>query len=191
MLKRHHLVIIVLVVSCLVGSLLFAGGLDGRRNVSSPLQRMLVEAGHDAGVAINPAETYSVVRSRSSFVLAPIRGYENVEAISLPQGVDVAFGYFQSATNRIPAGFYKLRASAPDVRLGKITGTLQFIAQDGSVALEVPARMDVRSLTLPERPLTKRTFIESVVVMSALTRNRQRMSWIICSNGLIICFYEV
>jgi hypothetical protein len=191
MLKKQHLVVVVLIVSCLVASFLFAGSLTGRRNINPPLQRMLVEAGRDAGAEINTAEIYSLVRNHSAMVVAPLRGYENVEARSLPQGVDVAFGYFQSATNQLPAGFYKLRASAQNVRLGKITGTVQFIAQDGSVALEVPARMEVRSLTLPPRPLKKRTFVETDVVMSGPYTKAATDVWFICSNGLIICFYEV
>jgi hypothetical protein len=189
MLKKKTLIVgaltLILLSSLVV--LAFAERAPRGNPLNHRFQRMLIDASVQTGVDINADETLTMVRGRAAFVFAPIQGFERVPALSLPDGVDMAFAYISKRRN-LPTGFYTIRATADQVRLGDITAKVQFIAQDGSVAEEVPARIRVNSLTVPTQAPERVVIVNSTRLSNNLNKVEADQFWIICSNGMIICF---
>lgn len=112
--------------------------------------KALQAAARRSKVRINTEEMVTALRADSALAIAPVREFDRTPATDLPDGTDVAFLYLDNNDPKIPAGFYRVRVSAPVTQLGKVRGTTQLIDRQGRVALELPADVDVKSMTLPD-----------------------------------------
>ena len=99
---------------------------------------------------INTAEMITVLRDKSTVVMAPLRDFDVSPATELHKGVDSVFAYVDSPDRGIPAGFYTLRVKAHAIEVGEIDGIVEYVDLNGRVALKSGAHIDVHSLTLPD-----------------------------------------
>ena len=101
---------------------------------------------------INTSEMLTVLRCDSTLILAPLRAYDATPATALRNGVDSLFAYIDSAAKGVPAGFYTLRVSSDEVKLGEVPGTLEYVDSRGQVTARSSIRLHIKSLTVPEPP---------------------------------------
>jgi hypothetical protein len=154
----------------------------------SGLEEMLLAAAEERGIGIDSSSTLTLVNGKTSLVTAPVADFAQVPATELPKGVNAAFAYF-SERSGLAAGFYTLRVSAPDIRLGTIDGTVEFINGDGNVVAERRATIQVHSLTVPPGLAPRVQIVNSTVLGEFGGKDVQaRQVWILCSNGQWICF---
>lgn len=137
----------------------------------------LVEASKAAGVNIHVEEVFSLSRGSESVVAAPIAGWEKIPATALAKGVDFGFAYFATEEPRVPAGYYSLKGFADVKEVGTVKGRVQLIDRGGKVAAELPAEVEVHSMTVPPEAANQRSFVAALT-----TGDRQRI-WFRCPNG--------
>lgn len=140
----------------------------------------LLEASRAAGVKVHAEEVFTVSRGDETVTLAPIAGWEGVPATALPNGVEFAFAHFSTRTPNVPRGYYRLRAIADARGVGTVEGRVQLIDSAGRVAAELPAQVEVHSMTVPEGADTRRSF------MIGATDGRRQIIWARCPNGQCI-----
>jgi hypothetical protein len=203
--RKKSLVLLVLAFVSLTATVyLSAAPPDGDRPArgirigEQNLQHRLVAEASRAGVAIDRDETLSVFHGGRGWLVAPIAGWEHVPATALRTGTDAVFGWLQGIQG-VPDGFYTLRAFADNVRMGEISGRVQFIGTDGQVVAERVTPMRVTSMTVPNLPQEKQRVNIVAAAEYQLLQARDEQApiddepieavWIICSNGLIICIY--
>ncbi|HLK73274.1 MAG TPA: hypothetical protein VKU77_06455 [Streptosporangiaceae bacterium] len=144
---------------------------------------------------INTSEMLTVLRCDSTLILAPLREFDATPATALRNGVDSLFAYIDSAAKGIPAGFYTLRVSSDEVKLGEVSGTLEYLDSRGQVTGRSSIRLDIKSLTVPEPP----PFPHAVVSVSGVEPAEQTNSGttrtddgdlviVCCPNGY--CWFE-
>lgn len=141
----------------------------------------LLAASTAAGVQVHREEIFSLSRGTEAVSVAPIAGWESIPATALPNGVDFAFGYFDTREINIPAGYYRLRAFANPTAPGTVTGRVQFINRAGAVVAEVPAEIEVHTMTVPPEAASQRSFVAAV-----LDRQHQQGGWFRCPNGTCV-----
>lgn len=191
--SRTRLILLVLGV-LMVGSLLWA---QGRAGLKDRLVRNFVAAADQSGRPVRAEETMVIVRKSGTFITAPLRGYERVPATRVTRGVEFAYAYVDAPKSGIPEGNYTLRAVAPEVKLGEISGRVEFVDANGKVAKRVPATLQVKSLTVPN-PLpfpNTRTLgglqlgsSPSPTAAAAAETAEVIYVWELCPNGLWICY---
>jgi len=136
----------------------------------------------------------TVLRPHSTFILAPVRGFDASPATDLPHGVDSAFVYIDNPEQDIPTGFYTLRITAEDVKVGAVTGTVKYLDRRGHVAHEASIQLDVASLTVPDlKPfphtvisLESRAAHPAMFGMAAVKSADEKI--VCCPNGY--CWFE-
>lgn len=140
----------------------------------------LVDASKAAGVNVNAEEVFSVSRDSESVIAAPIAGWEKIPATALAKGVDFGFAYFSTEEPRVPAGYYRLKAFADVTAVGTVKGRVQLLDRGGQVTAELPADVEVHSLTVPAEAATQRSFVVGI------PRERRQGIWFRCPNGVCI-----
>ena len=84
----------------------------GSATAQPPDRNQMIDAANQAGVAIYPDQMSSASNDEASVTAATLKGYEQVPPAHLAQGTDVGFIHLDAPRSGIPAGFYRLRASA-------------------------------------------------------------------------------
>jgi hypothetical protein len=157
-------------------SLLQFGLLGCRPSESESPTEQLLGASKAANVQVHADEVFSISRGKQTFTAAPIVGWEQIPATALPNGVDIAYAYF--ATKEVPKGYYKLKAFANPTGVGTVDGKVQLIDQGGKVAAEIPAQVEIHSMTVPEGASSRRTNL-----MTFTDEKGQTIMWARCPNG--------
>lgn len=156
----------------------------------SGLENMLLAAAEERGIGITADSTLTLVTGKHTLVAAPIQDFANTPATDLPSGADAAFA-FLSERRGLPAGFYTIRVTAPEVQLGKVKGTVQFVDREGAVVAEREATIFVHSLSVPEDVRPNVNIVNSAELGEpGETQVASRTVWILCSNGQWICFED-
>lgn len=161
---------------------------EGATNRSSPTpcptsqspKDQLLEASKAAGVNVHAEEVFSVSRDSESVIAAPIAGWEKIPATALAKGVDFGFAHFSTEEPRVPAGYYSLRAFADVNAVGTVQGRVQLLDRAGKVAAELPAQIEVHSLTIPLEAANQRSFVVGI------PRKQRQGIWFRCPNGVCI-----
>ena len=153
----------------------------------------LEKAARHTKVNVNTMGMVSILRADSTIVIAPIREFDVSPATELKKGVNSAFAYVNSPDRNVPAGFYTLRVSAVDVKLGEVPGTLEYVDSRGHVANKSAIQLDIKSLTVPASSVLTHSVIniESRQVAHAgeLTPvSRGEIVTVCCPNGY--CWFE-
>jgi len=116
------------------------------------LKASIEEAAKGKGITLNTDGMFSVFRADSTIVVAPIREFDTSPATELKHGVNSAYAYIDSPKRNVPAGFYTLRVSAEAVKVGTVTGKLEYVDSHGKAVKTAPVEFDIKSLTLPNPP---------------------------------------
>lgn len=150
----------------------------------------LEKAARRGRVQINTSEAATVLRADSTVAIAPVREFDMTPATELRTGVDVAFAYIDVPSPTVPAGYYTVRVTADVTEVGETRGTAELVDARGRVSHELAARVDVRSLTLPDpRPFAHTAInLENRVANEDLTPTARPsiIIIIVCPNGVII-----
>ena len=134
-----------------------------------------------------------VLRADSTLIMAPIREFDVSPATELKKGVNSAFAYINGPGRNVPAGYYTLRITADAVKIGTVSGTLEYVDSRGQTANKSSVQLDIKSLTLPDPPAFPNAVInvESRQVTHtgdlALTALRDTVI-VCCPNGY--CLFE-
>jgi hypothetical protein len=163
---------------CLLQSGLSACSMAGAPN-TSPGNRLLAMSAA-SGVQVNPEEIFTLSRSNETVTVAPVVGWEQIPATALRNGVDFGYAYFATTDAGVPAGYYRLRATANVTATGTIPGRIQLIDRSGEVRGELPAEVEVHSLTVPAQLPFPRTYA------TAITDGPRQLIWMRCPNGVCI-----
>jgi hypothetical protein len=178
----------LLLASSIAATAFAQGSPKGEGRTPSDLVSMLLASAEERGIAIDTSDALSLFNGKVGMVAAPIESFARVPATDLPRGVDAAFAYF-SARRDLPAGFYTLRVTAPDVRLGENAGAVQFLDSSGKVVAERKATILVHSLTVPPNAVERVRIVNSTVLGTpGADEVASAQVWILCSNGQWICF---
>jgi hypothetical protein len=127
----------------------------------------LEKAAATSKMRINSAEMITMMRAKSTLVMAPLSDFDTSPATELPKGVDSVFAYVDSPDRGIPAGFYTLRVTADPTTVGEIDGTVEYVDLRGRVIRKAAAHVDVHS---PSSTSRARTWPRTT------TRSRRRRS---------------
>jgi hypothetical protein len=151
----------------------------------------MVRAAEEAGVAIYPDGMASVSNDGASLTAATIKGYEQVPPAALAEGTDVGFIHLDAPRSGIPAGFYRLHASADpaEVRVGKFETSVDLVDASGKVVATVPATAEASSLTVPSPLPFERTAVRTSISSGHTNEPQSIIIIIICPNGVIIIIW--
>jgi hypothetical protein len=127
-----------------------------------------------------------------SWFAASVANLESTPATELPRGVNIGVAYFDLLGQKFPRDFYKIRAFADAKQVGRLEGKAQLINDKGAIVAELPAMVDVKSMTLPARPTSALT---SLTVCAGAACNIGGGTpptvcfWICfeCPNGFTVC----
>lgn len=175
----------------LVGSLVWAAQPSER--LRDRLVRDFVAEANRAGSPVRADEVLTIVRKSATFITSPLRGYERIPATELARGADFAFAFVDAPKSGIPEGHYKLRAFAPNVRLGEIRGRVEFVNANGIVVKRVPATLRVKSLRVPSPlPFPHTRILGGIQNAGANVIEPDQATdiyvWVLCPNGAWICY---
>lgn len=142
----------------------------------------LIAASKAAGIEIRADEVFSISRGTESLVTAPTTAWAQIPATELPKGITFAFAHFSTTEPKVPPGYYALKAFADDIRVGTVEARIQLIDRAGKVAAELPAEMEIHSLTVP--PDSRRSFVTTYDGAAANVQPGTSIGvWYRCSNG--------
>jgi hypothetical protein len=163
----------------------------GSANAQAADRDQMVQGAEKAGVAIYPDQMVSVSNDGGSVTAATLRGYEQVPPANLAKGTDVGFIHLDAPKSGIPAGFYRLHASADpaDVRVGKFEATVDLVDENGKVVATVPATADASSLEVPSPLPFERTAVRASISSGQTNEPQSIIIIIICPNGVIIIIW--
>lgn len=145
------------------------------------VQERLLDAARDAGVEVRAQETFVLSSGEETVAIAPIAGWETVPASELANGVPVAFAYISSREVGVDEGFYTLRASADEIRLGTVDATVELVDRGDDVAGRIAAEAEIHATTVPARLPFETTF-----VTSRPDDLGRPTVWLRCPNGVCI-----
>lgn len=165
-------------------------GAHGCRTKATNTSDQLLEASRAAGVQVHADEVFTLSRGSETVTAAPIAGWEQVPATDLRKGVNFAYAYFSTQEPKVPAGYYTLRAFADVNSVGTSAARVQLLDRDGKIAAEVPAEVEVHSLTVPQGVGSLRSFVTATDDRATLAAQvvpgiRPRL-WFRCPNGQCI-----
>lgn len=152
---------------------------------------LLRQASERLGVPVRTERLVTVSQGGATFISAPAANLESVPATQLPQGVNVAVAYLDSPGQRYPAGFYTLRAVADARQPGTVEGRMQVVDANRQVAGEIPARYEIFSMTLPDRPERLITNVSFHSSRLAGHCNPATETCYCCTNGWIVCTSKI
>ena len=115
------------------------------------VEKVMKRAAAQAGLRIETAGMSMVARNELMAVAATTAGLETVPATELVRGIDTGYLYLNGASNFAP-GFYRVRVTTRTARLGANEGIIQLFDQAGTPVWREPTRIEIVSLTLPDRP---------------------------------------
>ncbi|GEN11709.1 hypothetical protein SAMN05443572_11571 [Myxococcus fulvus] len=109
-------------------------------------------AAQEAGVPIHPGRIATSTSDLFVISAGAVIGLENLSALEYAQGVDVAFVYVDAPGSDIPAGYYRLRATAKanDIHVGTYPGSVGFFDKTGQEVARVVGTFETSSVTSPE-----------------------------------------
>lgn len=151
----------------------------------------MADAAEKAGVSIYPDQMSSSSNDEASVTAATLRGYEQVPPAALAGGTDVGFIHLDAPRSGIPAGFYRLHASADPsaVRVGEFDVNVDLVDGSGKVVATVPGRADASSLRVPDPLPFERTAVRTSISSGATNEPQSIIIIIICPNGVIIIIW--
>jgi len=192
---KKQTILSLALAGCLAATAWTAGALATGQGQGTKVlndQRAQMKAGAaESGVRIATREMLSVLRDDLTFLGAPLEGFENVSARQLANGpLDIGFVYIEAPATRIPVGYYTVRASTRDgmVAVGDLQGTVELVNSEGTSIASFPSLIRVDSLDVPPNPQYNRTIFTGGVDAQHDTGYRMINVWIICPNGMAVCF---
>ena len=120
-----------------------------RDDLNDVSEHLAVQA-KTAGIDIVRDRSVTVVQDGVVFVGTTVRGLEKIPAPAYRDGVDIGFAYIRVPGSDLPVGYFLIRAQSNDIRLGEVRGRMIFIRRDGTTAFELPAKLRIDSLRVPE-----------------------------------------
>jgi hypothetical protein len=141
----------------------------------------LFAASKAAGVEVLREQVFMIYRGAETFVTAPIASWAQIPATELRKGINVAFAYVSTKEPKVPPGYYTIKALANDIRLGTVAAKAQLIDRQGKVVVEIPARVEIHSLTVPSGART-------IFVTTGAGPDARPHLWLRCSNGQCFLF---
>lgn len=144
------------------------------------------------GVQVETENMVSVSQGGATLSTATIRSWRSTPATELPNGVNYAVAYLNSPGQRFPAGYYTLRAFANPHGVGQVEGRVQVIDATGRTVNEVPATIDISSMTVPPGADRFAPTIGIVGIPIAPQPNGPYCRWgnkicHCCGNGQLVC----
>jgi len=107
------------------------------------------QAGQRLRVPVRTDRMANFAQPGVSWFAAPAANLETIPATELPRGVDIGVAYFDLPGQKFPKGFYKIHAVADVKLVGRVEGKAQLINEKGETVGEVPATVEVKSMTVP------------------------------------------
>lgn len=153
--------------------------------VEEHVKKSLLDASVTQGVSIVSEGTTFVTQDGLTFAAASITGVDKIPPTQYSKGVDVGFAYLEFPGKLKTAGFFTLRVYADVREIGEVSGRMDFIDQQGRVAVKVAGTADVFSLTVPAvAPFQGNVITSSIFFDEKMELGAQLEvdSW--CSNGL-------
>lgn len=156
-----------------------------------PDRDQMIRAADEAGVSIYPDRMASASTDGASVTAATIQGYEQVPPAALARGTDVGFIHLDAPRSGIPAGFYRLHASADPsaVRVGTFEASVDLIDGSGRVVATLPASAEASSLTVPDPLPFERTAVRTSITSGPTNEPQSIIIIIICPNGVVIIIW--
>jgi hypothetical protein len=129
--------------------------------------RQLREAGERLGLPVRSEGMVQFTEGGATMFLAPAVSLDAIPATRYPDGVDLGIAYLdlppsarRASGGALPKGFYKLRGFAASAnQVGPVDGKIQLIDGKGRVVAELPASLQIRSLTVPPPSPGRQTLI--------------------------------
>lgn len=176
-------------VFVLMAVLALSAGSATAQTCTDPEQ--MIRAAEAAGVSIYPDQMASASNDEAAVTAATLRGYEQVPPAHLGKGTDVGFIHLDAPRSGIPAGFYRLRASADPsvVRVGKFDVNVDLVDGSGKVVATVPGSAEASSLTVPSPLPFERTAVRTSISSGPTNQPQSIIIIIICPNGVIIIIW--
>lgn len=164
----------------------FAGSASGHTSSDQ-----MIRAAEAAGVEIYPDRMVSASNDEATVTAATLQGYEQVPPAQLAEGTDVGFIHLDSPRSGIPAGFYRLHASADasEVRVGTFDVSVDLIDGSGKVVATVPGSAEASSLTVPSPLPFERTAVRASMASGPTDEPQSIIIIIICPNGVVIIIW--
>jgi hypothetical protein len=149
-------------------------------------------AGRQLGVPVRTTRMVHFAQDGATFVTAPAANLETIPATELPRGIDIGVAYLDAPRQALPTGYYRLRAFGDPRGVGVTQGRVQWIGTDGRVALEIPATLDVESMTLPPRAAEEITTVTLTTIAAKESGGclyKIRVCYL-CTNGETTCIWK-
>lgn len=166
----------------------------GSKKWTAAQSESIRQAGKRLGVPVRTERMVHFAQSGASWFAAAAAKLETTPATELTHGVNVGVAYFDLPGQKFPKGFYKMRVFADVKQVGRVEARGQIVNDKGEIVGELPATVDVKSMTLPERPMSRLT---PVALCTGAACNIGGGTppivgfWACydCWNGMIICFH--
>lgn len=152
----------------------------------------LIQAAASAGIPINQGQIVTATSETITAAATSIAGFEQIPATRFPQGVNVGFVFLNAPSLGIPAGYYRLNATAnaQDIRVGSYGGAVGFFSPSGAQVARLPATFETTSLSVPSPLPFPRTQVSLRIDTEQITGAAQRRSYLViiihCPNGTTI-----
>jgi len=195
--KRKNLKLFCLpLFSCLIVSLseaqVAAQAKAESQNSMTAQSKLILQAGKRLGVPVRTERMVHLAQGSVAWFAASAANLESTPATELPHGVNLGVAYFDLLDQKFPKDFYKIRAFANVNQTGRFEGRAQLINDKGAIVGELPAMVEVKSMTLPERAASGST---NLTVCTGAACNIGGGTppavgfWICfeCSNGFTVC----
>jgi hypothetical protein len=157
--------------------------------------KLIHQAGERMKVPVRTERMVYVAQAGALLVSAPAANLEGIPATELPHGVNLGISYFDLPGQKIPKGYYKMRVLADVKQVGRIEGRVQIINAKGEIVAQLPATIEVKSMTVPKdsKPqLTSPTLCTGTACSIGAgngTPSPGARLWLCfsCTNGFIVC----
>jgi hypothetical protein len=187
----RYLIILAVFLSIFTGGCYSTGALSRPTDSVKTHADLIRQASERLGVPIRTERMVTVSQGGATFLTAPAANLESVPATELPRGVDVAVAYLDSPGQTYPAGFYILHGVANAQQPGTVEGRIQLLDANRRVAGDIPARFEIFSMTLPDRPERLITNVSFHSSRLAGHCNPNTETCYCCTNGWIVCTSNV
>src|SRR5437763_1827734 len=110
---------------------------------------LIRQAGVRLGLPVRTERMAHYAQSGATWYAAAAVNLETIPATELAHGVNAGIAYFDLPGQKFPKGFYKMRAFATVTQVGRFEGKGQLVNEKGEIVAELPATVEVRSMSLP------------------------------------------